>query len=63
MTKPISFYDRAMHLVDEGSAVDVIYLDFSEKFAIVLLYLVEGLVSSSLTVLVFASFALSAIIL
>ncbi|GAB0210341.1 hypothetical protein GRJ2_003499900 [Grus japonensis] len=28
----ISFYDKMTHLVDEGKAVDVVYLDFSKAF-------------------------------
>ena len=28
----ISFYDKVTHLVDEGKAVDVAYLDFSKAF-------------------------------
>ncbi|KAJ7424662.1 hypothetical protein BTVI_05707 [Pitangus sulphuratus] len=28
----ISFYDQMTHLVDEGKAVDVVYLDFSKAF-------------------------------
>ena len=32
LTNPISFYDQMMRLVDEGKAVDVIYLDFSKAF-------------------------------
>ena len=28
----ISFYDRATRLLDEGKAVDVVYLDFSKAF-------------------------------
>ncbi|GAB0209629.1 mitochondrial enolase superfamily member 1 [Grus japonensis] len=28
----ISFYDKVTHLVDEGKAVDVVYLDFSKAF-------------------------------
>ena len=31
-TNPISFYDLVTHLVDEGKAVDVVYLDFSKAF-------------------------------
>ena len=31
----ISFYDLVTRLVDEGKAVDVVYLDFSKAFAIV----------------------------
>ncbi|GAB0176262.1 mitochondrial enolase superfamily member 1 [Grus japonensis] len=32
LTNLISFYDKATHLVDEGKAVDVVYLDFSRAF-------------------------------
>jgi len=32
LTNLISFFDQVTHLVDEGKAVDVIYLDFSEAF-------------------------------
>ncbi|KAK4810170.1 hypothetical protein QYF61_010482 [Mycteria americana] len=32
LTKLISFYDKVTHLVDEGKAVDVVYLDFSKAF-------------------------------
>ncbi|GAB0183126.1 hypothetical protein GRJ2_000777900 [Grus japonensis] len=32
LTNLISFYDQVTHLVDEGKAVDVVYLDFSEAF-------------------------------
>ena len=28
----ISFYDPVTHLMDEGKAVDVVYLDFSKAF-------------------------------
>ena len=28
----MSFYEQVTHLVDEGKAVDVIYLDFSKAF-------------------------------
>ncbi|KAK4831158.1 hypothetical protein QYF61_015628 [Mycteria americana] len=31
-TSLISFYDKVTHLVDEGKAVDVVYLDFSKAF-------------------------------
>ena len=32
LTKLISFYGLVSHLVDEGKAVDVVYLDFSKAF-------------------------------
>ncbi|KAK4832181.1 hypothetical protein QYF61_020961 [Mycteria americana] len=32
LTNLISFYDKPTHLVDEGKAVDVVYLDFSKAF-------------------------------
>ena len=32
LTNLISFYDLVAHLVDEGKAVDVVYLDFSKAF-------------------------------
>jgi len=32
LTNPISFYDKVTCLVDEGKAVDVVYLDFSKAF-------------------------------
>ncbi|KAK4830693.1 hypothetical protein QYF61_012862 [Mycteria americana] len=32
LTNLISFYDKVTHLVDEGKAVDVVYLDFSTAF-------------------------------
>jgi len=32
LTSLISFCDQSTHLVDEGKAVDVIYLDFSKAF-------------------------------
>ena len=32
LTNLISFYDKVTHLVDEGKAVDVVYLDFSKTF-------------------------------
>jgi len=32
LTNLISFYDRVTCLVDEGKAVDVVYLDFSMAF-------------------------------
>ena len=35
MTNLISVYDLVTHLVDEGKAVDVVYLDFSKAFGTV----------------------------
>ncbi|KAK4819814.1 hypothetical protein QYF61_011833 [Mycteria americana] len=35
MTNLISFYDKVTRLVDEGKAVDVVYLDFSKAFDII----------------------------
>ncbi|GAB0203920.1 hypothetical protein GRJ2_002857600 [Grus japonensis] len=32
LTNPISFYDKVTYLVDEGKAVDVVYLDFTKAF-------------------------------
>ena len=32
LTNLISFYDKVTHLMDEGKAVDVVYLDFSKAF-------------------------------
>jgi len=32
LTNLISFYDQVTRLVDEGSAVDVVYLDLSKAF-------------------------------
>ena len=32
LTNPISFYDKVTHLVNEGKAVNVVYLDFSKAY-------------------------------
>jgi len=32
LTNLTSFYDQVIHLVDEGKAVDVVYLDFTKAF-------------------------------
>ena len=32
LTNLISFYDKMTHLVNEGKAVDVVYMDFSKAF-------------------------------
>ena len=32
MTNLISFYDQVTHLVEEGKAADVVYVDFSKAF-------------------------------
>ncbi|KAK4831147.1 hypothetical protein QYF61_015450 [Mycteria americana] len=35
LTNLISFYDKVTHLMDEGKAMDVVYLDFSKAFDMV----------------------------
>jgi len=35
LTNLISFYDQVTRLLEEGKAMDVIYLDFSKAFDIV----------------------------
>ncbi|PKU37160.1 rna-directed dna polymerase from mobile element jockey-like [Limosa lapponica baueri] len=35
LTNLISFYDKVTHLVDEGKAVDIVYLDFTKAFDMV----------------------------
>lgn len=32
LTNLITFYDQVIHLMDEGKAVDIAYLDFSKVF-------------------------------
>lgn len=32
LTSLIPFYDKKIHLVDKGKAMDVVYLDFSKAF-------------------------------
>lgn len=32
LTNTISFYDRMTHLLDEGKAISILYLDFSKVF-------------------------------
>jgi len=39
----ISFYDKVSHLVDEGKAVDIFYLDFSKAFDTVFHSILEKL--------------------
>ena len=36
LTNLISFYDKVTRLVDEGQSVDMVYLDFSKAFDVVL---------------------------
>jgi len=36
LTNLISFYDKVTYLVDEGKAVDVVYLEFSKVNLVVL---------------------------
>ncbi|PKU28023.1 rna-directed dna polymerase from mobile element jockey-like [Limosa lapponica baueri] len=36
LTNLMSFYDKVTHLVDEGKAVDVVFLEFSKAFDTVL---------------------------
>lgn len=42
----ISFYDKAMHLVDQGKPVNVIFLNFSKAFNIVFQSILMNKISS-----------------
>ncbi|GAB0181743.1 mitochondrial enolase superfamily member 1 [Grus japonensis] len=55
LTNLISFYDKVTHLVDEGGAMDVVYLEFSRAFDTVShSILLEKLAAHGLTGMLFA---------
>jgi len=48
MINLISFYDQVTQLVDEGKAVDIVYLDFSKAFTVSHSILLEKLAAHDL---------------